>query len=53
MMRGLRGTRREFLRKILYKNILYVGEGTLPWAIFRFRIFLNYSQKFEKLKITV
>ena len=30
-----------------------VGEGTLPWAIFRFRIFSNYfSQKFEK-KITV
>ena len=25
---------------------LYLREGTLPWAIFRFRIFLNYlSQK--------
>ena len=25
------------------------GEGTLPWAIFRYRIFSNYSsQKFEK-----
>ena len=32
----------------------YIGEGTLPWAIFHFRIFLNYSwQKFEKIKITV
>ena len=31
-----------------------VGEGTLPWAIFRFRIFSNYFlQKFEKIKITV
>ena len=28
-----------------------IGEGTLPWAIFRFRIFSNYfSQKFEKNK---
>ena len=35
------------------KNHL-VGEGTLPWAIFRFRIFSNYfSQKFEITKITV
>ena len=33
---------------------LHVGEGTLPWAIFRFWIFSNYfSQKFEKKKITV
>ena len=31
----------------------YVGEGTLPWAIFHFRIFSNYSQKFEEIKITV
>ena len=31
-----------------------IGEGTLPWAIFRFRIFSNYfSEKFEKIKITV
>ena len=30
-----------------------VGEGTLPWAIFRLRIFLNYSQKFDKIKIKV
>ena len=30
------------------------GEGTLPWAIYRFRIFSNYSsQKFLKIKITV
>ena len=29
-------------------------KGTLPWAIFRFRIFSNYFlQKFEKIKITV
>ena len=28
-----------------------IGEGTLPWAIFRFRIFSKYfSQKFEKIK---
>ena len=31
-----------------------VGEGSLPWAIFGFRIFSNYfSQKFEKIKIKV
>ena len=31
--------------------ICELGEGTLPWAIFRWRIFLNYfSQKFEKNK---
>ena len=31
-----------------------VVESTLPWTIFRFRIFSNYfSQKFEKIKITV
>ena len=31
-----------------------IGEGTLPWAIFGFRIFSNYfSQKFAKIKITV
>ena len=30
-----------------------LGEGILPWVIFRFRIFLNYFlQKFEKIKIT-
>ena len=29
-----------------------IREGTLPWAIFRFRIFSNYFlQKFEKIKI--
>ena len=22
-----------------------IGEGTLPWAIFRFRIFSNYTEK--------
>ena len=33
---------------------MHVGEGTLPWAIIRFRIFSNYfSQKFEKIKITM
>ena len=26
-----------------------IGEGTLPWAIFRFQIVLNYSQKFERV----
>ena len=32
--------------------VVIIGEGTLPWAIFR--IFSNYSsQKFEKIKITV
>ena len=37
---------KNFLRQNLRK--FKVGEGTLPWAIFRFRIFLNYfSQKFE------
>ena len=31
-----------------------IEKGTLPWIIFRIRIFLNYlSQKFEKLKITI
>ena len=34
--------------------VVGIGEGTLPWAIFRFRIFSNYFlQKFEKIKITV
>ena len=37
--------------KYLFKGL---GEDTLPWVIFRFRIFSNYfSQKFEKMKITV
>ena len=37
---------------VLKKKAL--GEGTLPGAIFRFRIFSNYfSQKFEKIKIAV
>ena len=32
----------------------YIGEGTLPWAIFRFQIFSNYfSQKFKNISITV
>ena len=36
------------------ENWDYLGEGTLPRAIFRFRIFSNYfSQKFQKIKITV
>ena len=36
------------------KNCHQLGEGTLPWAIYRFWIFSNYfSQKFEKTKITV
>ena len=30
-----------------------VGKVTLPWADFRFHIFSNYLQKFEKIKITV
>ena len=35
-------------------KIYEVEEGTLPWTIFRFRIFSNYfSQKFEKIPITV
>ena len=35
-------------------NCPRIKKGTLPWAIFRFRIFSNYfSQKFEKIKITV
>ena len=35
-------------------GLLQLGEGTLPWALFRFRIFSNYfSQKFEKIKVTV
>ena len=37
-----------------YSPTRLVGEGTLPWLIFRFRIFSNYfAQKFEKIKITV
>ena len=43
----------SFCRKQSAKT-LQVGECTLPWAIFRFRIFSNcFSQKFEKIKITV
>ena len=39
---------------IFENEMLKIGEGTLPWAIFRFRIFWNYFlQKFEKMKITV
>ena len=34
-----------------FECIFIVGEGTLPWAIFR--TFSNYSQKFEKIKMTV
>ena len=38
----------------IFKDALRIGEGTLPWAIFRFRIFSNcFSQKFKKIKITV
>ena len=42
-------------KKIILCIILQnIAEGTLPWVIFRFRIFSNYfSQKFEKIKITV
>ena len=41
-----------------YKDMTVRGfrieNGTLPWAIFHFRIFSNYFlQKFEKIKITV
>ena len=38
-----------------YQNFpLIIGQRTLPWAIFRFQIFLNYFlQKFEKIKIMV
>ena len=35
-------------------GIRFLIGSTLPWAIFRFRIFSNYFwQKFEKIKITV
>ena len=39
------------------KNCLFIlfsiGESTLPWDIFRFRIFSNYfSQVFQEIKIT-
>ena len=35
------------------KLAFIIGEGNLPWAIFRFRIFSNYlSRKSEKIKIT-
>ena len=30
-----------------FKNYV-LGEGTLPWAIFRFRIFSNYFSHLEK-----
>ena len=37
-----------------YRSFFIIGEGTLPWAIFRSRIFSNYfSQKFKKRKITI
>ena len=36
-----------------HNSLWKIGEGTLPWAILRFRIFSNFSQKFEKIKITV
>ena len=36
-----------------HNSLFKIGEGTLPWAILRFRIFLNSSQKLEKIKITV
>ena len=35
----------------MLEKYLELGERTLPWAIWCFRIFLNYlSQKFEKYK---
>ena len=38
----------------LSKRVIIDRRGTLPWAIFRSRIFSNYfAQKFEKIKITV
>ena len=49
-------TYEELEVKILNNNHykLFIGEGTLPWAIFRFRIFSNYfAQKFEKIKTMV
>ena len=40
--------------RVEYLRTQSIRKGTLPWAIFRFRIFLNcFSQKFEKIKITV
>ena len=37
----------EKVVKIAYSK--GIGEGTLPWAIFRFRIFSNhFSQKLKK-----
>ena len=44
-----------FAIKVL-ENLIYLSftQGTLPWAIFRFRIFSNhFLQKFENIKITV
>ena len=33
---------------------MIIGVGNLPWAMFLFRLFLNYLlHKFEKIKITV
>ena len=41
----------KFQKAIEGISLSEVGEGTLPWAILIFRIFLNYlSDKFEKLK---
>ena len=34
--------------------LIDIGKGTLPWAIFRFRVFSNYfSQKLDNIKITI
>ena len=40
----------QLIPLITNNSIEFLGEGTLPWAIFRFRIFSNYfSQNFEKI----
>ena len=48
---------RKFGRFTLARSLIFkfeLGEGTLPWTIFHFRIFSNYFwQKFEKAKKTV
>ena len=33
---------RTAVQRHIHCSVMYVGEGTLPWAIFRFGIFLNY-----------
>ena len=44
----------SYVTFFIYRREIQIGEGSLPWAIFCFRIFSNYvSQKFGKIKITV